>query len=485
MMMMMMMMMMLVMMMMIMMIKMPMMMIVILIMIDDYYDDFDDNDVDDVDDVLGTYLGDIELQWPGYGSITLPIEGQVGGSEVAIKLNPPSESLESGDVMFDITIQDSNGATSTTSTSLPLFLNAPVILEMVPCTTDGKISELMFGHTAVLGAKILSNRPLETIDLSLRQLGWSVTAPSIEAPTWSSGSTECMETATDQDTYWFRLQLDGSFASEIGSIQLVAKTIDGYPATSQIPMLFRHAPPILNGTAPQSVQAGTDLLFQVGVTDLDGLDDVQCVAYVYPENDSSDLWNRTFAPIQTQDTNGETALRWPLPRNLNESTDSISIDVNCSDSDNEYGQWSTNELILIEPYVCVVNCNASASDDRNTKSDGSQSRWIYIILLVVSIVVVTLLMQRRKETAEKWATDESLDDFEQLTSASIAQAEASLPGLEDSKPEIPDGWTEEAFTQWLQGECPEGWTENQWSELRDQHSALLTDSEPTTDEILF
>ena len=94
-------------------------------------------------------------------------------------------------------------------------------------------------------------------------------------------------------------------------------------------------------------------------------------------------------------------------------------------------------------------------------------------------------MQRRKEIAEKWASDESLDDFEQLTSASIAQAEASLPGLEESKTEIPDGWTEEAFIQWLQGECPEGWTETQWSELRDQHSALLTDSEPTTDEILF
>ena len=108
-----------------------------------------------------------------------------------------------------------------------------------------------------------------------------------------------------------------------------------------------------------------------------------------------------------------------------------------------------------------------------------------MILLVVSVVVVTLLMQRRKGTAEKWATDESLDDFEQLTSASIAQAEASLPGLEDSIPEIPDGWTEEAFVQWLQGDCPEGWTDTQWLELRSQHSALLTDPEPTTDEILF
>jgi len=441
--------------------------------------------VEDVDDIFGTYLGDIELSWPGFGSLTLPLEGQVGGDEVTIQLNPPPESLESGDVIFDIRIQDSNGATSALTTSLPLFLNAPVILEMVPCTMDGQISELMFGHTAVLGAKIMSNRPMETIDLSLRQLGWTVSAPSIEAPTWSLTPNDCMESLNDENTYWFRLQLDGSFASETGSIQLVTKTIDGYLATSQIPMLFRHAPPILNGTAPQSVQAGTDLVFQVEVTDLDGLNDVQCSAYVYSENTTTDLWNRSFNPIQTQDENGMTMLRWPLPRNINESTDSITIDVNCTDSDNEYGQWESSTPILIESYVCVVNCNASTVDDRSTQSEGSPSLWIYIVLLIVGIVGMTLVLQRRKESTEKWDTDESIDDFEQLTSASIAQAEASLPGLEASEPAIPDGWTEEAFVQWLQGECPEEWTEVQWEELRKQHSSLLTDLENTTDEILF
>ena len=180
-----------------------------------------------------------------------------------------------------------------------------------------------------------------------------------------------------------------------------------------------------------------------------------------------------------------STLRWPLPRNLNESTDSIRIDVNCSDSDNEYGQWQTSTPILIEPYVCVVNCNSSTEDDRNTKSEGSQSVWIYIVVLLVAIVGMTLLLQRRKESIEKWATDDSLDDFEQLTSASIAQAEASLPELDASTPAIPDGWTEEAFVQWLQGECPEEWTESQWDELRNKHSSLLADSENTTDEILF
>ena len=441
--------------------------------------------VEDVDDSVGTYLGDIVLSWPGFGSITVPIEGQVGGAVVIVKLNPPSESLESGDILFDITIQDSNGATSSSSTSLPLFLNAPLILEMVPCTVDGQISELMFGHTAVLGAKIISNRPMETIDLSLRQLGWTVSAPPIEAPTWSSTSNNCMESINDEDTYWFRLQLDGSFASETGSIQLVTKTIDGYLATSQIPMLFRHAPPIVNGTAPQSVQAGTDLIFQVEVTDLDGLNDVECSASVYSGNASTDLWNRTFNPIQTQNENGISTLRWPLPRNLNESADSIRIDVHCSDSDNEYGQWQSSTPILIEPYVCVVNCNVSTTDDRNTKTEGSQSMWIYVVLLLVAVIGITLVLQRRKESVEKWATDESLDDFEQLTSESIAQAEASLQELETSSTAIPDGWTEEAFVQWLKGECPEDWTESQWEELRNQHSSLLTDPENTTDEILF
>ena len=441
--------------------------------------------VQDVDDLLGTYLGDIELSWPGFGSITLPIEGQVGGSEVAIKLDLPTEPLESGDVVLDITIQDSNGATSSESTSLPLFLNAPVILEMVPCTADGEITELMFGHTAVLGAKILSDRPMEPIDLSLRQLGWTVLAPTIEPPSWSLTSNNCMSAPNDNDTYWFRLQLDGSYTSETGSIRLVAKTIDGYLASGQIPMLFRHAPPVLNGTAPQSVQAGSDLSFQVEVTDLDGLTDVQCVAYVYSDNASTDLWNRSFNPIQTQDENGISTLRWPLPRNINESTDSIEIQVNCSDSDDEYGQWQTSNPILIEPYVCVVNCNVSTTDDRNTKSEGSQSLWIYIIVLIVAVVGMTLLMQRRKESIAKWATDESLDDFEQLTSASIAQAEASLPGLEDSAPPIPDGWTEEAFIQWLEGERPDEWNQSQWEELRNQHSTLIKESKITTDEILF
>ena len=163
----------------------------------------------------------------------------------------------------------------------------------------------------------------------------------------------------------------------------------------------------------------------------------------------------------------------------------MRIHVNCSDSDDEYGQWQTSTPILIEPYVCIVNCNLSTVDDRNTKSDGSQSLWIYIIVLIVAVVGLTLLMQRRKESIAKWATDESLDDLEQLTSESIAQAEASLPGLEDSAPPIPEGWTEEAFIQWLEGERPVEWNHPQWEELRNQHSSLLKQPKNTTDEILF
>ena len=99
---------------------------------------------------------------------------------------------------------------------------------MVPCNEDGSISELMFGHPAILGAVIESDRPLENIQLSLRQLGWSVNAPMIQQPSWVQSNDACLQ-QTGDDVYWFRLQLDGSFASDQGSIQLIASTSTRHP----------------------------------------------------------------------------------------------------------------------------------------------------------------------------------------------------------------------------------------------------------------
>ena len=259
--------------------------------------------VSDVDDFVHPYLADIEIDWPGYGTQILPAEGLVNEGEVRIQLIPPEESLEAGDVDVSIFLQDSRGVASTSSASIPLVLNAPKISYMIPCNEQGLIDELMFGHPAVLGAVIESDRPFENIQLTLRQLGWSVNAPQIQQPTWVTSTDGCLQ-ETGDDVYWFRLQLDGSFASAEGSIQLITTTIDGYPASSQIPMLFRHAPPVINGTIPTTVEAGSDLTFQLTISDLDGLGDVSCATNVSDDNNSI-VWQKDFQPFVLQDSDGQ------------------------------------------------------------------------------------------------------------------------------------------------------------------------------------
>ena len=110
--------------------------------------------------------------------------------------------------------------------------------------------------------------------------------------------------------------------------------------------------------------------------------------------------------------------------------------------------------------------------------------WITIGLALVILVVTTALVVRRRGTENKWASDESLDDFEQLTSDSIAQAEASLLSMSTTPP-IPDGWTEEAFVAWLEGEKPEDWSDEQWETIRLEHASRLALRDNETDEILF
>ena len=438
--------------------------------------------VSDVDDFVNMYLADIEIDWPGYGLQVLSAEGSVNDGEVRIKLHLPEETLEAGDVDVMVALQDSRGVTSTSSTSIPLVLNAPKIVEMIPCNDVGLIDELMFGHPAILGAVIESDRPLENIQLSLRQLGWSVNAPQIEQPTWTETTDGCLQ-ETGEDVYWFRLQLDGSFASAEGSIQLIVTTIDGYPASSQIPMLFRHAPPIINGTIPIMVEAGSDLTFQLTITDLDGLSDVSCNANASDDNNSI-VWQNEFRPFDLLDSDGQNQLRWPVPRNLNESTDYLRIVVSCEDSDGETGIWAPVEKISVESYVCRINCNSTVDDGIKTENSASLMPYIVLGLGLLVVLFATLMLVRKQSGEEKWATDEAIEDFDTLTSDSIAEAEASLLTMAtENPPPIPDGWTEEAFVTWLQGERPSDWSDEQWETLRSEHASRLESPSEAVDEI--
>ena len=67
------------------------------------------------------------------------VEGMVNEGELRIKLNPPVELLEAGEISIRVILQDSNGVESTQTATLPLILNAPRIVTMIPCNEDGAI----------------------------------------------------------------------------------------------------------------------------------------------------------------------------------------------------------------------------------------------------------------------------------------------------------------------------------------------------------
>ena len=110
--------------------------------------------------------------------------------------------------------------------------------------------------------------------------------------------------------------------------------------------------------------------------------------------------------------------------------------------------------------------------------------YIVLGLGLLVILVATLMFVRKQDVEQKWASDETMEDFDTLTSDSIAEAEASLLSMaEDTPPPIPDGWTEEAFVAWLQSERPVDWTDEQWEKLRNEHTSRLELSSETADEI--
>ena len=47
------------------------------------------------------------------------------------------------------------------------------------------------------------------------------------------------------------------------------------------------------------------------------------------------------------------------------------------------------------------------------------------------------------------------------------EEEATVPSI------VPDGWTLEAYTTWLDGPAPEGWTEEQWTTYVEESKAKL------------
>ena len=67
--------------------------------------------------------------------------------------------------------------------------------------------------------------------------------------------------------------------------------------------------------------------------------------------------------------------------------------------------------------------------------------------------------------------DESTENNGDLSSETTNEL-----GTEDTAPSIvPEGWTLEAYTAWLEGPTPDGWTDDQWTTYVEESKATLAE----------
>jgi len=397
--------------------------------------------VTDADDTVEGVYGDLNLTWPGQAMQTIPINFENGIATVQLL---PLQSIESGEVIFEVNIIGANGASNSSEWQVPIQLSPPEIIDIDLCRNGIEIDELMFGDTADAVVHVHSSRDLSIATATIQQHGWSVIAPQ-------QSSAQCGEEYEDEThTLHFRIQLDSSFVAGDGSLAIHIIDLDELTSNSIIHFDFIHSPPQINVTASNNISAGENLEFLVEMNDADGINSV--CGLIIKQMDT-EILNRSATDVSSIDDTGIWSAGWLIPDNFEGN---ITAMISCMDISNNEVNWSGN--ITVTPLPECTDCNDS---EQNT-IDPTSTRTSSIVMLTTMIAMLILILSfifirmRKNDTAE----DENTDWV-----------------VEDSEPErderIPEGWSLEEFIEWINGPVPEDWNENQWNEYRDQMEDLL------------
>ena len=58
-----------------------------------------------------------------------------------------------------------------------------------------------------------------------------------------------------------------------------------------------------------------------------------------------------------------------------------------------------------------------------------------------------------------------------------SEDEELLHHLQAGELELPDGWTVEVYSEWLEGSIPEGWVEDQWQQFSREQLEIIESQE--------
>ena len=416
----------------------------------------------DADDPASSVTGDIMIEWPGASQFQLPIDVASIEEPLLIELTSVDSPLESGDLLITINAAGRHGASVNKEAMFTFLLTPPSVIETRLCNADGPVSSLRFGETIGLFAVVDTERPVDILQASMSQLGWSVPIPQLQTDDeMATPPSSCLQSnqsnlSSNQFIVAFRLRLDGSFIDGEGQVMLVVRDLDGLSTSSTMEIDFFHASPFLSAVPIENATAGDRLEPIAYVVDLDGLDDVSCDALVSQNTTVLANVSLEIRPELNDPTNGSMMFSFPTTGALGNTT--LEIEYTCRDSWGQTAILSSNISMLPEPPCTDCSGAQNASGDVSP----NEAMWpivLGLVALVLACAVVLGFMLRRKPNGDgplQWDVEETEPFVEPLQPSSLILHEGSG---------IPEGWTAEAYNEWLKGPMPEGWSGVQWNDF--------------------
>ena len=438
--------------------------------------------VQDVDDPETSFVGDVTIQWPGGQAILLPLDIPAGTSTVVVHLEKLDVPLEAGDLRIVASGRGEHGGTSMLQLELPFLLTPPEILVMKACDANGPVTNMTFGQIALLQVGIVSDRPIDGVSARLTQSGWTINAPATEDLPWGEGEPpEACNRAPyeDQEVLWlgFRLKLDNAMVDGEGKAFLSVTDIDGLVKSTSLSLMFQHAPTEFVDVMHSEVLPETDLFTNLTITDLDGLDRVLCAYTIY--DNASNLLSQSAMAAGPEGV-FTNQLRWlyPIPRSLANTT--LTVNITCID---DLQQTFVHETqLLVGPAQACTTCSAPDNQTQAPSGEAKNAAFekaaIGVAMLLLTALVTVVLVRRngRPNIDSAWGENEekgfsSIEDlFEGMQDETVFD---EVVGPSSAPEFVPEGWTVEDFSRWLDGPVPEGWTDPQWSAYVDEHRDLL------------
>ena len=438
--------------------------------------------ITDIDDEESSFIGDLRILWPGGEILQFPIDIESNEFEILFELERVQHSLETGNFWAQVMGIGLHGSLATQEIEYPVIMTPPRIQFTALCDTHGNLTSMNFGQIATWAVVFESDRPIGASTVSLIQEGWSVQLPVQEVPVWNkddnlSDNCSLSTLMLDQSQTFYRVRLDSTFVEGEGQLLAYVKDIDGLVHTVQQSIQFTRAPTVLQPDVPMNISTGQDLVTRLQISDEDGLSGIICSLQILDEQMNV---LTQFVELAGDPSLSSNELSWvyPVPRNVENQT--ITLFFECINE--QFEAFSEQRALSINPFIdpCINNtlpeCNTELALQTSKTNKGTQFA-IVAFGIILFAIFTALLLSRKRATEELWSTQsEQKADSVTIMELDTLFDDISVELPSNAKPVfdfIPEGWTIEQYTSWLDGPVPEDWTEEQWVQYVAEHKEKI------------